>query len=416
MRGSISLLTVFGLMILGITGCGSGDSKRSSSRHSYNFKVSGCPTSHIKGRYNNFEDMCRALMLETQMNPCAANEIYRTFEAKNCHRKDIFLQQNPLQTNGQMLNPGGFIDHSSGQDILATPHGNIILEDTPDYIELDPELAYEDQIISSKIENYYVDLKNKKALIDGHLEIDLSVLDDDGRGIYVSEDSRPRPRPERVVIDQPREKAPTQSVEDTRPRNTEEVRRVEEEAVSNADTITAVPEARPRTTKTEEDVKPATPAADITKDKTPPAEDTTPAQTVAPTGFNLVSFKQNGILYSEVPSPSSQSRLPILKITSTLDSRSPLYNKKHLDATTALATEIVEPASNGCEVLSYISTSKEVLVLSLQVKDKNNEAQIAACKTWFKSITATGFKILTPKLNTDKGSQISGEFEFVKRD
>lgn len=200
------------------------------------------------------------------------------------------------------------------------------------------------------------------------------------------------------------------------------------EVPAEADDVAAATAQAPASAAADE--KPATHSdnaevANTDSTQTPDAEDARTAEIaagdedvsdvsteVAPSAFNLIYFSLNGALYSEIPSPQSQLRFPILKITAKIDSRSPLNGKRHSNPISDLATEIIAPQSEVCETVSNISTQGDNLVLTLKVKDQTNATLITACKQWMQTIRDQSFEIKTQDLKTDKGD-VGGDFKFV---
>ncbi|MCO5113190.1 MAG: hypothetical protein M9899_03340 [Bdellovibrionaceae bacterium] len=468
MRYKILSLGLSGLLALSACGSDSAKSSSKSNSYRYNFTVSNCTPSVFKGRFSTLAEMCQALSYQAQLHPCAAPQILRQFEDKNCHRGDL------LQTGNQPYSPSpGVFYNANNEPYILTPNGPVVLE-RPDLHDEPMRVAYEtaeteldDGLICEhgvcRKPGEKLEIRNGKVYLDGVLAYDPTLNDSNIYGpnhpnyggqtgsTLVRPDQQ---RPETGGKDRPPVKRPSEaaSVPITTPKK-DQPETIVSDAVADVP-LDRVPIPRPRpadlgTTKEEvtrpagtvtEDPRPSQPAdssvttpAETAKVDTPETakaetpnttapSDATPkspeevsdvSEETRPESFNLIYFTSTGAMYTEIPNPQNEQRFPILKITAKIDSRSPLHNKKHSSPIKELDVAILGTDTPVvCRPIAQISSNNDIVILTLKTKDQSDVSQLQACKEWFQVVRKSNFEIQTSELQTDKGS-ISGKFNFV---
>lgn len=439
-------LLILNAAITGLTGCNSSYESASGSEKTaekLQLKVSlpQCRRT-INRNFSDKQQLCSAIYFEMVQNICGRDQLNKIFNDKNCHRTNNLPQDHQHQ---QWLDEFVYFDQNQKPYILS-PQGKKYLEEVPHYIDWNKDAFEDDVLITDHYNNYYTVDKNGIAHIDGgEIQIDLSVLEEDGsssinhHNTHTSqspiskndfEDNYNNPvisRPSRSQVDLPKIKPSVPSAPRTRteyvvlpdnvpvptPRPNYKPEQTANENPRNKNTLKLQPEVvKTGSKETETPAVRETRVEPITTEAPPQEPENTDPNKL---DYNLVYFNSRSVNYEEKPDIDPAKRIPTLKITTKIDRSSPIYGLKHLNPSSILSLKVDQPSNSGCKTKAYVSSNRDIMIMTLLIaKEELSSENIQACQKFFKSISSrNGLEIKFEKaLEMSSQKSITGHFKF----
>lgn len=383
-----SIKTLNQVFLLGVlmvaAACGSDDSGRAkrNSRDLYRIDVTSrtCHGVRLQKTFTSQRDVCEYLEYEARSNNCLYNELNQEYQRFNCqagyyngYDSGVYNPVYPAP-NGPGELPANVPPLPSEPSIILTPR-----EQATFWNDLNDSLNALNSYYSVDASGCLASIKGTTDVIDlcvdggpGHGEKDGDYIPDS----YTPEKDAPySPEKDDEYVAQPSKPAkPTTPAEKPTP---------------TTPAPTAPPKGGDTTTPT-----PATPAP----------------STGGKLAYNLVHFNARSLLPQEV------NRVPVLRITGTVDPNSPIYNLRHSSPSDIKAIELSN-ITTQCPMRAQLSSSGSTVVLTLVVEAGSSDAQIQACRAFFNdfaSVSSFDFKFKEP-LKMSNGSSINQPFQFSNK-